>query len=67
MSVEIKTIYHLDPCGDALTIRTLFCKESVATNRASRNPLIETSFNALLDKIAQDAFNEGLNHGKKSK
>ena len=48
-----------------MRIRTLFCRESSATNPPERNPLIETKFNDLLEKIAQEAFDEGRAYERK--
>ena len=40
-------------------IRVLLCQESSLQGLPDRNPLTETNFNALLDGIAQAAFDEG--------
>ena len=50
---------------DAMRVRMLFCRESSATNPPERNPLIETKFNDLLEKIAQEAFDEGRAYERK--
>lgn len=44
---------------DGTRIRVLFCRESAAKNSSDRNPLIETDFNDLLQKLTQTAFDEG--------
>jgi hypothetical protein len=59
MPTEI-IIKHSAGAGAVATeIRTLFCRESADMNPPDRNPLVETRFNELLDRIAQEAFNEG--------
>lgn len=56
----IKEIVEYSPYGDvAQEIRTLFCKIALADYHSEKNPLIETNFNDLLQKVAQEAFDEG--------
>jgi len=43
----------------AISIRSLFCRESYNPKNPDRNPLLETKFNEYLSEIAQEAFNEG--------
>jgi hypothetical protein len=45
-------------------IRTLFCREAAKTPDG-KNPLTETNFNGLLEKIAQAAFDEGRRFERK--
>lgn len=54
---------HPSDDPDAFELRTLFCKE----DKTGRNPLIETPFNALLEKICQTAFDEGREYQRKQK
>jgi hypothetical protein len=61
----INEIVEYSPDGDDLKLRILFCRESAATNPPERNPLIETSFNDLLQKLAQKAFDEGRAYERK--
>jgi hypothetical protein len=52
--IEVKVIYSSES-NEAYEIRTLFCQES----KREGNPLMETNFNSLLQKIVQDAFDAG--------
>lgn len=65
----ITEIVKYSPDNDVATeIRILFCK--VASSRAyppTINPLIETNFDDLLQKVAQAAFDEGRAYERKSK
>lgn len=54
MSIKIEVTYTPDE-PLAGSIRTLFCRES----KGKGNPLLETGFNELLQRIAQAAFDEG--------
>jgi hypothetical protein len=56
----IEVVINYSPTSNAADeIRGLFCEESIMKPVEGRNPLIETKFNALLSRIAQEAFNEG--------
>lgn len=58
MRVEVKVTCH--PDGHRVqSLRTLFCIESKESRVEDYNPLIETSFNDLLDEIVQEAFLAG--------
>ena len=63
----IKEIIEYSPDGDAaMEIRTLFCR--VAAAKASdENPLVGTNFNDLLQKVAQEAFDDGRAYERKPK
>ncbi len=58
MSVEVKVLCSPDS-QTADRIRVLFCQESSRQPDKERNPLMRTNFNALLDSIAQRAFDKG--------
>jgi hypothetical protein len=59
MPTDIKIICK--PCLDtASEIRTLFCRVSAQKHPDGYNPLSDTKFNELLDRIAQVAFDEGM-------
>lgn len=58
MPIDIKVECSPDVTA-AGEIRTLFCRESANSPIPERNPITETKFNALLDRIAQIAFEEG--------
>jgi hypothetical protein len=63
----IKETVEYSPDGDyAMEIRTLFCRVAAA-KASAENPLIETNFNDLLDKVAQEAFDDGRAYERKPK
>lgn len=65
----IKEIVEYSPDGDAAgEIRTLFCKVASSKDYPPEiNPLIETNFNVLLRKVAQEAFDDGRAYERKPK
>ena len=62
-----ETVEYSPDSDDSMRIRVLYCRESSATNLPERNPLIETDFNDLLQKITQTAFDEGRAYERKLK
>lgn len=58
MPVEIQ-IKCSPASGAASDIRGLFCALAAREPVPNWNPLVETNFNKLLEKIAQVAFEEG--------
>lgn len=57
--IKITVTYTLGFTGPALEIRNLFCREAATKPIPSRNPLTETKFNDLLQRVAQEAFDKG--------
>lgn len=63
MPTRIEVKYSPDE-GLGMKIRTLFCREA-GKEPDDKNPLQETDFNALLEQIAQVAFDEGRQFERK--
>jgi len=59
--VSIKVSYQID---DGNTIRVLLCQVAAAQPKEGWNPLTDTPFNDLLDRIAENAFQAGRRYEK---
>lgn len=63
----IKEIVEYSPDSEeVMEIRVLFCKVALEAYPPTKNPLVETIFNDLLQKIAQKAFDEGRAYERQS-
>jgi len=56
------TVSYRSDAEEAYELRRLFCEESAKEPVESRNPLVETNFNELVNALAQTAFDEGRNY-----
>lgn len=57
-------IIHTPNESYASEIRGILCKETYSIPIEGRNPLMETDFNLLLQKITQSAFDAGMSFTK---
>jgi hypothetical protein len=59
-----EAVYCVAEGQSSQDIRGLFCETSRA-DRSDENPLINTDFNVLLDKVVQEAFDAGRAYEQK--